>query len=193
MSEIRRVFVTGASTGLGRGLANHYARGDDHDELPFLLVALNLSPDVVKTACMTGLAEGWHSESEIEDLGLLRSALVDLAVSATPDLLVSTMTLARKVGMEDALADHLEGVLSQFASVLEDPGQRDKDRIEAAKGLVYIKPGVETRTVLLDQLTVTASPELSNGIFAALKQDAAPKTGRDSSTTMCMNSSRRVP
>ena len=26
MSEIRRVFVTGASTGLGRGLANHYAR-----------------------------------------------------------------------------------------------------------------------------------------------------------------------
>ena len=30
MSEIRRVFVTGASTGLGRGLADHYAREGAH-------------------------------------------------------------------------------------------------------------------------------------------------------------------
>src|SRR5215475_7395060 len=30
MSEIRRLFVTGASTGLGQGLADHYARAGAH-------------------------------------------------------------------------------------------------------------------------------------------------------------------
>jgi short-subunit dehydrogenase len=30
MSEIRRLFVTGAGTGLGLGLADHYARAGAH-------------------------------------------------------------------------------------------------------------------------------------------------------------------
>lgn len=160
-------------------VANHYARSGGQTRLAKHLGYFSGAPDALETAWLRGLAAGWPEGAPPALSSELKKELADLDQRLTPEQVVPALALARAWNAGDAFHRARETFEVTAGAILVDPGQSDEARGKAAAQLAQVVPGATTRNVILAQATAQASPDLTAGLFEALRNDSADETAAD--------------
>jgi len=154
-------------------VAEHIARGGDAAAVSALVSKLAASKPPTAAAAITGLARGWHAGKKIEFDDTGRKALVTLIGALPAEAQGQLITLVQRAG-SDALDSQIEGVTTSLLATVDKADAADRDRTEAAKRLVLLRPAdVGVVNELLGRIDARATPEFSSGLLAAVAQSNA--------------------
>ncbi|MEX0586437.1 MAG: c-type cytochrome, partial [Pirellulales bacterium] len=149
-------------------VAEHYARGGEHDDLAALLTALAAADTASADAAVAGLAKGWP-KTDVKDAPKdLSVALGKLIVKLSPAGQLQLAGLAKRWGAGAQFAELTAKLTEALTETLADESKPDEARIAAAKQLVATTDDAKRLAPLLDLLTPRASPALVEGLIDAL-------------------------
>jgi putative membrane-bound dehydrogenase-like protein len=157
-------------------VAEHVARGGDAQTVAALVTRLTIAHPETAAAALTGLARGWPNGRPIEFDAAARAALGKLVAALPPAAQGQLITLVQRAG-SDALDAQLETVTESLLAAVDDTAAADKDRIEAARRLVLLRPadpGVADE--LLERIDARTDPDFATGILSAVAQSTATES-----------------
>jgi len=158
-----------AVTNSARIVAEHFARSQGDGDTSAILDALARGNSMeVTVAVLQGMVAGWPEGSRLklsaEQVDRLAELLERLPSGGQLDLL----TLARRSQLGEQFekaAGALKEKLTQALATVDGP---DGERMEAARSLVLLSPQGESVSLVLDQITPKASPQLTDGLLRSL-------------------------
>jgi uncharacterized protein len=154
-------------------VAEHVARGVDSATVSGLVPRLVEAPAAVATAALTGLARGWPNRTAIAFDPAAREAMVKLLATLPTAGQGQLITLVQRAG-SDALDAQIEGVTKSLMAGIDAPGAADRERIDAARRLILLRPAdLPIATQVLGRIDARSSPELALGMLAAVAQSDA--------------------
>ena len=149
-------------------VAEHVARSGDAAAVSGLVARLTAARPETASAALTGLARGWPAGRTIEFDATGRAALVKLIGSLPPAAQGQLITLVQRAG-SDALDSQIEGVTTSLLATVDTAAATDRDRTEAAKRLVLLRPSdLGVVTELLGRINARTPPDVAAGLLAAV-------------------------
>ena len=168
--------VSPARLTLVERVAEHVARGGDDAAVSSLVTRLATAKVETASAALTGLARGWPNGRTIEFGATGREALAKLVDSLPPAAQGQLITLVQRAG-SDALDSQIVGVTTSLLATIDKADAADRDRSEAAKRLVLLRPAdLGIVTTLLGRINARTSPEVAAGLLAAVAESSATGT-----------------
>ncbi|MFM7205805.1 MAG: PVC-type heme-binding CxxCH protein, partial [Planctomycetaceae bacterium] len=168
--------VSPARLALVERVAEHVARGGDAPAISELVARLTSAKPETAAAALTGLARGWPNGRRIEFDAAGREALVALVGSLPPAAQGQLITLVQRAG-SDALDAQIAGVTTALLATIDKADASDRDRGEAAKWLVLLRPAdLGIVHELLRRITPRTSPDVAGSLLAAVSQSNAAGT-----------------
>jgi uncharacterized protein len=160
--------TSSARLALVERVAEHVARGGDGPAVSGLVGRLAAAKPETAAAALTGLARGWPNGRRIEFDAAGREALVTLVGSLPPAAQGQLITLVQRAG-SDALDAQIEGVTSALLATIDKADAADRDRGDAAKRLVLLRPAdLGIVNELLGRITARTSPDVAAALLAAV-------------------------
>ncbi|MGI9177236.1 MAG: DUF7133 domain-containing protein, partial [Pirellulales bacterium] len=157
-------------------VAEHVARGGDAAAVSGLVAKLANSKPATAAAAITGLARGWHAGKKIEFDAAGRGALVKLVGELSPAAQGQLITLVQRAG-SDALDSQIERVTTSLLATIDKADAAERDRAEAAKRLVLLRPAdLGIVTELLGRINARSTPDIAGGLLAAVAESNAKGT-----------------
>ncbi len=157
-------------------VAEHVARGGDAPAVSGLVARLASAKPETAAAALTGLARGWPNGTRIEFDAAGREALVALVGSLPPAAQGQLITLVQRAG-SDALDSQIEGVTTALLATIDKADASDRDRGDAAKRLVLLRPAdLGIVNELLGRITARTSPDVATALVAAVADSNAKGT-----------------
>jgi len=157
-------------------VAEHVARGGEASAVSRLVARLAEARPETAAAALTGLARGWHAGNTIEFDAAGRAALVKLVGELPPAAQGQLITLVQRAGSA-ALDSQIEGVTNSLLATIDKADAADRDRGEAAKRLVLLRPAdLGVVNELLGRINARTSPDVAAALLAAVAQSNAPGT-----------------
>lgn len=168
--------ISPARLALVERVAEHVARGGDEIAVSTLVTRLATAKVETASAALTGLARGWPNGRKIDFDAAGREALAKLVDSMPPAAQGQLITLVQRAG-SDALNSQIEGVTTSLLATVDNADTADRDRSEAAKRLVILRPAdLEIVNALLGRINARTSPEVAAGLLAAVAESHAKGT-----------------
>ncbi len=168
--------ISPARLALVERVAEHVARGGDEAAVSSLVTRLEMGKVETASAALTGLARGWPNGRKIDFDAAGREALGKLIGSLPPAAQGQLITLVQRAG-SDALDSQIEGVTTSLLATIDKPDAADRDRSEAAKRLVLLRPAdLGIVNALLGRINARTSPEVAAGLLAAVAASNATGT-----------------
>jgi putative heme-binding domain-containing protein len=168
--------ISPARLALVERVAEHVARGGDEIAVSTLVTRLATGKVETASAALTGLARGWPNGRKIDFDAAGREALAKLIDSLPPAAQGQLITLVQRAG-SDALNSQIDGVTTLLLATVDNADTADRDRSEAAKRLVLLRPAdLEIVNALLGRINARTSPEVAAGLLAAVAESNAKGT-----------------
>ena len=165
--------VSPARLALVERVAEHVARGGDAAAVSSLVARLTSAQPDTAAAALTGLARGWPNGRRIEFDAAGRGALVHLVGTLSPAAQGQLITLVQRAG-SDALDSQIENVTNSLLATVDEAEASARDRAEAAKRLVLLRPAdLGVVKELLGRITARTSPDVAGGLLAAVAESNA--------------------
>jgi len=168
--------VSPARLAIVERVAEHVARGGDASTVSGLVVKLVTAKPETAAAAITGLARGWHAGKAIEFDTAGRAALVTLVGELPPAAQGQLITLVQRAG-SDALDSQIAGVTTSLLATIDKTDAAERDRAEAAKRLVLLRPAdLGIVTELLGRINARSTPDVASGLLSAVAESHAKGT-----------------
>ena len=168
--------VSPARLALVERVAEHVARGGDASAVSGLVVKLVTATPETAAAAITGLARGWHAGKAIEFDTTGRAALATLVGELPPAAQGQLITLVQRAG-SDALDSQIAGVTTSLLATIDKADAAERDRAEAAKRLVLLRPAdLGIVTELLGRINARSTPDVAGGLLSAVAESHAKGT-----------------
>jgi uncharacterized protein len=157
-------------------VAEHVARGGDGQAVAALVAQLPDKNPHTASAALTGLARGWPNGKAIAFDAEAKAALGRLVASLPVAAQGQLITLVQRAG-SDALDAQIETVTESLVAAVDDTAASDKNRLEAARRLILLRPAdAAVADRLLERIDARTDPDFATGILSAVAQSTAPET-----------------
>ncbi len=157
-------------------VAEHVARGGDGQAVAAVVAQLPKKNPNTAAAALTGLARGWPNGKAIAFDAEAKAALGTLVASLPVAAQGQLITLVQRAG-SDALDAQIETVTESLLAAVDDTAASDKERLEAARRLILLRPAdAAVADRLLERIDARTDPEFATGILSAVAQSTAPET-----------------
>ncbi len=158
-----------------RIVAEHYARGTNHNDISDLLNSLKDANLTSGEMLLAGLAAGWPKDQKPKLDEATRDTLAALMPRLGPNGQLHLATLAGRWGMAGRFEKALAGLRKTLLDAVADENKSEKERIESAQRLAQMNPDHAMLDSLLAEVAPKASPALSAGILDAVGQAVSPE------------------
>ncbi len=157
-----------------RTIAEHYARGRDASRVDAVISAFKNAEMPFVEAVTSGFLAGWPKGHPPEKSPKLTAALVRLIKDAPLATRTNVLLLAEAWGIQGQTDPLRADLIQSLFRELYDEQRPEADRIQAARRLVQFDRSGENLERVLAVVTPRSSPDLTEGIFAALQQSDMP-------------------
>ncbi len=158
-------------------VANHFARGNEYENLDVLLVALTSARSDVAAATINGLLAGQRSAGSIRLTPQTDDAIVALVKKLDGETKSAMIALGLKWGSTQ-LGDYVAELQKTMLSTIGDESAEIITRVAAARQMVDFQPNdVAAVKAIMEQWTARTDVELATGILAALQRSRAANVG----------------